>query len=232
MNWIQVDREVGNQLGSDKFAEQSRFNKYAKADIHPNLTTRKLVNKRYPGTQAVYEYGPGRSHLWSALGPQPAVAMSAIEQEWRHGVVVRDTRESGERVEYRVVPGAIATHYKLSAKGSFPVVDARKLLQPWQRVDEYLGRWVSINSPLPGRRTLPLGPEPTRSMFRTRFAANKARNAVTLPSLAAMSYEIAHARCFGLGAMINPDLLTPYGVSLDDLGTLFVEIGLSWERRR
>ncbi len=221
--WIQVDRAVGDRFGGDTFAEQSRFNKYAKAAIHPNRTTLRLVDKHYPGTLAVYERGPGLSHLWLALGPHPAGAISAIEQEWRSGVVVRDTRDSGAKVEYRVVPRAIATHYKLSAKGGFPIIDARKLLQPWQRVDECLGQWVSMSSPMPGRRTLSIGPEPERSRYRARLNVSNARNAVALPWLVSLSYDIAFARCFDQPLRVDASLLAPHGIAVEELRTLLAE---------
>lgn len=224
--WVRVDREVGERLRNVAFAEQYRFQRYAKGLIHPNETTLAIIERHFPGTRDVNEYGPGRSYLWSALGPEPAAALGALEREWRGGVVVRDTGEVPARSLYRVVPKTMASRQELTNRG-FPRVDVRDLLQPWQRVDDYLGRWVSINAPLPGRQTLPIRPEPQRSVYRARLGVNNARNAVAMPSLASLSYSIAHARCFDESLRVDLDLLVRCGISAQAVRALLSDAALS-----
>jgi len=187
----------------------------------PDQKSVDALDRIFPATSEVLEYGPGRSYLWQVLGDQPESVIGAIEREWRAGVLVRDAGKSGKGIVYRVMPRSIAARRGLSPNETFAVADAGELLQPWQEVDEYLGQWVNINSPLPGRRTLPFGPEPARSMLRARLGASNTRNAVMLPALASMSYDIAHARLLNRRVVFNARLLARYGVSASDLRTCF-----------
>ena len=94
MAWVMETSGQTSAYGVAKLfdaAQEKRFDKYRRGVVSPNITTLKLVEKRFPGTRRIYTEGPtARVPLWPAIE-------GTVETAWR-SLVIYDARFEAMRL--------------------------------------------------------------------------------------------------------------------------------------